>query len=198
MGLDLSYIEGQTPIDEDEKEGLLIQTITTRGELDEFEQLNVEKAVEWSLKRKFSIDKILSEDFAKDLHKRMFGDVWKWAGQFRTSNKNIGVDKFQIGIELRNLFDDCKYWIDNKAFNEDEIAVRFSHRMVSIHPFANGNGRHSRLIADILVSRGLGKPAFTWGSISLAKKGEARAKYLQALRKADVNDYTMLVKFARE
>lgn len=198
MGLDLEYQDGQTPIDEDEKEGLLIKTITNLSELDEFEQLNVEKAIEWTLRRKPDIQKILTEEFVKELHKKMFEDVWKWAGQFRTTNKNIGVDKFQIGVELRKLLEDSKYWIANKTFNEDEIAVRFSHRIVNIHPFANGNGRHSRLIADILISDGFGKPHFTWGSVNLTKPGEARTEYLRALKAADNNDYQLLISFARK
>jgi len=196
MGLDLDYMNGQTPLDEDEKDGLLIPTITNRGELDEFEQLGVEKANEWLLSRKFSVNKILTENFVKDLHKRMFSDIWKWAGEFRKSNKNIGVDKFIIGMELKNLLDDCNYWIENKVFSEDEIAVRLSHRMVLIHPFANGNGRHSRLMADILITKGFGKPYFTWGSVNLTKEGEARKKYLEALRAADQNDYKSLIEFA--
>ena len=197
MGLDLDYAEGQTPLDDDEKEGLLIPSITTRGELDEFEQLDVEKAVEWLLSRKLNINKILTEKFVKDLHKKMFGDIWKWAGEFRKTNKNIGVDKFMIGIELKNLLDDCNYWIEKKVFSEDEIAVRLSHRMVSIHPFANGNGRHSRLMADVLVTKGFDKPYFTWGSVSLIKQSEARTKYLAALRDADRNDYISLIEFSR-
>ena len=197
MGLDLDYAEGQTPLDDDEKEGLLIPSITTRGELDEFEQLDVEKAIEWLLSRKLNITKILTEKFVKDLHKRMFGDIWKWAGEFRKTDKNIGVDKFMIGMELKNLLDDCNYWIEKKIFSEDEIAVRLSHRMVSIHPFANGNGRHSRLLADELVTKGFGKPYFTWGSVSLTKLSEARTKYLAALRDADRNDYNSLIEFSR-
>jgi Fic-DOC domain mobile mystery protein B len=198
MGLNLDYTEGQTPLDEDEKECLLIKTITTRGELDEFEQLGVEKAIEWTLRRKHTVQQILTENFIKELHRRMFDDVWRWAGEFRTTNKNLGVDKFSIGIEVKKLVDDCKYWIDRKTFSEDEIAVRFSHRIVSIHPFANGNGRHSRLIADILVHNGLGLPIFSWGSKNLTKKGEARTHYLSALRKADENNFLPLIQFARE
>ena len=197
MGLDLDYSEGQTPLDDDEKEGILIPSITTRGELDEFEQLDVEKAFEWLLTVKLNINKILTEKFVKDLHKKMFGDIWKWAGEFRKTNKNIGVDKFMIGIELKNLLDDCNYWIEKKVFSEDEIAVRLSHRMVSIHPFANGNGRHSRLMADVLVTKGFGNPYFTWGSVSFTKQSEARTKYLAALRDADRNDYNSLIKFSR-
>jgi len=197
MGLDLDYTDGQTPLDEDEKEGLLIPTITTRGDLDEFEQLGVEKANEWLLGRKLSVEKILTEEFVRDLHRRMFSDIWRWAGEFRKTEKNIGVDPVKIPIELRNLLDDCKYWIENKVFNEDEIAVRLSHRMVWIHPFANGNGRHSRLMADVLIKKVFGKPYFTWGSVNLTKEGEARAKYLGALRAADQNDFAALIEFAR-
>jgi Fic-DOC domain mobile mystery protein B len=198
MGLDLDYVDGQTPLDEDEKEGLLIKTITTRGELDEFEQLGVEKAITWTMKRKPALKQILTEDYIKELHKRMFSDVWQWAGEFRTTNKNLGVDKFTIGVELRKLLDDCKYWIDKRVFSEDEIAVRLSHRIVTIHPFTNGNGRHSRLLADILVSSGLGQSIFSWGRINLTNKGVARAKYLAALKEADKNNYILLVQFARE
>lgn len=198
MGLDLDYTDGQTPIDEDEKEGLLIPTIMTRGELDEFEQLGVEKAVEWARKRKFKIDRILTEEFIRELHQKIFDEVWKWAGEFRTTNKNIGVSKELIRIELKKLLDDSRYWIDQKVFSEDEIAIRFSHRIVSIHPFVNGNGRHARLIADILVNHGFGRPYFTWGSVSLKAKGAARTAYLKALRDADENNYLALVKFARK
>jgi Fic-DOC domain mobile mystery protein B len=198
MGLNLDYTEGQTPLDEDEKDGILIPTITTRGELDEFEQLGVEKAIEWTMKRKFGLEQILTEEFVKELHKKMFADIWKWAGQFRTSNKNLGVDKNKIPIELKKLLDDCRYWVYNKVFVEDEIAVRFSHRIVTIHPFANGNGRHSRLIADILVSHGFGRSHFSWGSINLTAQGIARSEYLKALRAADENNYQPLIKFARQ
>jgi len=123
MGLDLDYTDGQTPLDEDEKDGLLIPTITTRGELDEFEQLGVEKANEWLLGKSLSINKILTGDFVKDLHKRMFADIWQWAGEFRKSDKNIGVDKFVIGIELKNLLDDCNYWIENKVLKKMKLLL---------------------------------------------------------------------------
>ena len=196
MGLDLDFSEGQTPIDEDEKDGLLIKTITTRAELNEFEQLGVEKAVEWSRRRKFNVDQILSEEFVKDLHRVMFDEIWKWAGEFRRTNKNLGVDKNEIRIELRKLLDDSRYWAANNVFGPDETAVRFSHRIVSIHPFANGNGRHSRLIADILIGHGFGRPPFTWGSVSLTAQGAARSAYLKALRDADENDYRSLSEFA--
>ena len=197
MGLEIKYINGQTPLDPDEMEGLKIPTITTRGELDEFEQLNIEKAIEWTLKNKFKAEKILTEEFVRNLHKRMFSNVWRWAGEFRTTNKNIGVDKFMIPIELKNLLEDTRYWIENKTFEADEIAVRFSHRIVKIHPFPNGNGRHSRLIGDILVNHIFENDIFSWGDKNIQSKGEAREKYLKALREADENSYTNLIKFVR-
>jgi Fic-DOC domain mobile mystery protein B len=118
--------------------------------LDEFEQSNIEEAVEWSMKNKFSSDQILTVNFIKEVHKKMFSEVWSWAGKFRKTDKNIGVDKHQIPLHLMSLLDDCKYWIRNKTYSEDEIAIRFKYRMVKIHPFPNGNGRHSRFCADIL------------------------------------------------
>lgn len=197
MGLDLEYIKGQTPIEEEEKEELKIKTISTRGELDEFEQANIEKAIEWSLKRKFPIEKILTVEFIKDVHKRMFSEVWGWAGTFRKTNKNIGVDKYYIGQELKMLLDDCEYWINNETFSEDEIAIRFKHRLVKIHPFPNGNGRHARLCADILVSHVLAQPIFSWGGKNITDKGETRTKYLEAIYQADEEEIKPLIEFAR-
>ncbi len=197
MGLGYEYIKGQTPLDEDEIDELKIKTISTRGELDEFEQANIEKAIEWSLKRKYSYQNILTTEFVKEVHKRMFADVWKWAGNFRKTNKNIGVDKYTIGQELRLLLDDCVFWIENKTFPEDEIAIRFKHRMVKIHLFPNGNGRHSRFCADILVSHALNRPVFTWGGSNIADKGETRTRYLKAIYEANNGNIEPLLLFAR-
>ena len=197
MGLDLKYINGQTPLDEDEKEGLLIQTITTRGDLDEFEQLNIEKAIEWTISRKFKPEYILSEKFVKDLHYKMFCDTWSWAGKFRKTNKNIGVDKYIIGVSLRKLIDNCIFWIENKTYSEDEIAIRFKHGIVKIHCFPNGNGRHSRLIADVIINRIFGKNYFTWSSRNLNKKGEARGNYLKAIKEGDNGTIQPLIEFAK-
>lgn len=198
MGLELEYINGQTPLDEDEKEGLKIPTIITRNDLNEFEQLNIENAIKWTLARKIKLETLLSEEFIRELHKRMFGDIWKWAGEFRKTNKNIGVDKYEIGTELKKLFEDCKYWIENNVFGGDEIAIRFSHRLVLIHCFPNGNGRHSRLVADLIVSHIFEKKVFTWGSSGLINKGEMRSKYINALHLADNGDYDKLIEFSRE
>jgi Fic-DOC domain mobile mystery protein B len=197
MGLDVDYIDGQTPLDEDEKDGLLIHTIATRGELDEFEQQNIEEAVQWTLERSFKPDTIFTEDFVRMVHKRMYANVWKWAGAFRNTNKNIGTDKWQISAELRNLLDDLRYWHQHSIYSADEIALRFKHRLVSIHCFANGNGRHSRLMADIIIEKIYRKPVFTWGTTNLYNKSNARLAYLTALRSADKGDYSLLLAFAR-
>ncbi len=198
MGLKIEYIEGQTPLDEDEKEGLLVKTISTRGELDEFEQLNIQSAIEWSLKMKVDKKQFLTEDFLMLVHKKMFGEVWSWAGTKRKSNKNIGVDKTQISIEIRKLIDDCNFWIDYKSFSDEEIAIRFSHRLVKIHLFPNGNGRHSRLVADIMISKIFNLPVFSWGHSDLSKKNLIRKKYLNAIYKADNDDYKPLIEFAKK
>lgn len=200
MGLaDLEYNDGQTPLDEDEKDGLLNTVVTTRAELDELEQHNIQKAMYWVATRRkaFTIQEVLSEAFVKELHKKMYGEVWAWAGEFRKSNKNIGVDKYQIVVDLKNLLDDCHYWIANASFPNDEIAIRFKHRLVSIHCFPNGNGRHSRLMADILAEKLFGTAVFSWGGQNLVAEGDTRTAYLQAIWQADAALYEPLMAFAR-
>lgn len=197
MGLDIDYIDGQTPLDEEEKEGLLIPTIATRGELDEFEQQNIEQAVQWTLSRSFKPDMVFKEDFVRMVHKRMYADVWAWAGEFRKTNKNIGVDKWQISTELRNLLDDARYWHENNTYPPEEIAIRFKHRIVSIHCFPNGNGRHSRLMADIIIEKIYKQPVFSWGAADLSNNGDIRAEYLRAVKAADKGEYSLLLAFAR-
>lgn len=197
MGLEFDYKDGQTPLDEEEKEGLKIKSITTQGELDDFEQLNIEKAVEWTIHTKLKMEKILTEKFIKDLHKKMYDDVWKWAGEFRRTEKNIGIPWTQIGIELKNLLDDTKYWIENKTFPPEEVAIRFKHRLVSIHCFPNGNGRHSRMMADIIMESIFGDEIFSWHQSNMIKANETRKKYINALRKADNGNITPLIEFAK-
>jgi Fic-DOC domain mobile mystery protein B len=197
MGLDLDYIDGQTPLDEDEKEGLLIKTIATRGELDEFEQQNIEQAVLWTLSRSFKADAVFTEDFLRALHKRMYSNVWAWAGEFRKTNKNIGVDKWQIPTDLRNLLDDTKFWYANNTYSPDELTIRFKHRLVSIHCFPNGNGRHSRLMADIVIEKIFKQPVYTWGAANLVKQSDTRMAYLNAIKAADKGDIQPLINFAR-
>lgn len=196
MGLNLDYHNGQTPIDEDEKQGLRIASITTREELDEFEQLNIQKAIEFYLRgKKRNAKSILTQRFILNVHNRMFGDVWDWAGTFRKTNKNIGVDKFQIPIRVHQLLENTKYWIQHKTFCEREIALRFKHELVSIHLFPNGNGRHSRLLADILMKHVFHRSPFHWGHQNLEKKNGLRDRYIAALRQADKGNLKELLDF---
>jgi len=197
MGLKLEYENGQTPLNEDEKDGLKIKTITTQGELDEHEQRNIEKAVEWTIRNRFVAKNILTEKFIKALHKKMFSDTWKWAGDFRQSEKNIGVKWIKIPVELRTLLDDTKYWIENDIYPPDELAIRFKHRLVNIHCFPNGNGRHSRIMADIIIESVYSKEVFTWHHSNMVRAGEVRAKYIAAIREGDNDNIEELIKFAR-
>lgn len=197
MGLEFDYNNGQTPLDEQEKEGLKIKSITTQGELDEFEQLNIERAVEWTIRIKLKPENILTEKFIKDLHKKMYNDVWKWAGEFRKTEKNIGIPWAQIVIELKNLLNDTKYWIENKTFSPIEIAIRFKHRIVSIHCFPNGNGRHSRMMADIIIESIFKEEIFSWHQSNMVRANESRKEYIAALKKADNGNIEPLIKFAK-
>jgi Fic-DOC domain mobile mystery protein B len=193
--IEFNYPIGATPLDPNEIDGLLLTHITTRSELDRWEQDNINEALAWLEQRK-SKD-IFNESFMKQLHKRMFGNVWKWAGKLRQTEKNIGVPWYQISLETKTLCDDVKYWIENKTFSDDEIAARFHHRLVSIHLFPNGNGRHARLMADILLENVLGKPPFTWGSRNLIDAGMDRQRYIESLVAADRGDYRQLMDFVR-
>jgi len=197
MGLNLEYKDGQTPLDEEEKKGLLIKSITTHGELDEHEQLNIEKSVQWVIQSKFTQNQILTEAFIKRLHKKMLGDVWSWAGEFRRSEKNLGVDWTQIGIELKYLLDDTKYWIENKTYSPHELTIRFKHRLVKIHCFPNGNGRHSRIMADIIIESIFGLEVFNWHNSNMVKPDETRKKYIDAIREGDRGNIEPLIEFAR-
>lgn len=193
MTVNLDYPPGATPLDADELANLIPGHITTQGELNEWEQLNILQGEAWARKQR---QEILQEAYVRKLHERMFGETWRWAGSFRKSDKNIGVDWLQIGVELKKLLDDVRFQVANGSLPLDEIAVRFHHRLVAIHPFPNGNGRHARLIADLLIER-LGHPRFTWGSASLPDANETRQRYIAALQAADARDIAPLLAFAR-
>lgn len=186
--------EANTPLEAEEREQLIPTYITTRAELNEAEQVNITQASLW-LRRARNVD-VLDDAFLRDLHKRMFGEVWKWAGQYRKTPRNIGIDAYRIPMAVRELVQDARYWVDNGTYPPDEIAIRFSHRLVSIHPFPNGNGRHSRLVADLLAME-LGQPRFTWGRANLVDPGETRRAYVAALRAADGGEIEPLLAFAR-
>jgi Fic-DOC domain mobile mystery protein B len=165
--------------------------------LNEAEQDNVAAGARWARRtRDRSAAAMLDDVFVKALHRQMFGEVWTWAGRYRTTGKNIGADAFRIAEQVMVLMDDVRHWIEHGTYLRDEIAVRLHHRLVSIHPFANGNGRHSRMMADVLVER-LGGEVFGWGRTVLVEDGEMRARYIAALKAADAHDIAPLLAFAR-
>jgi Fic-DOC domain mobile mystery protein B len=189
--------EDATPLNPGEREGLLQSWITSRNDLNEAEQDNIVKGAAWGRRRRSpTATDLLSDDFAKTLHKRMFGEVWKWAGTYRQTERNIGVEAYRIPAEMPSMLADVRYWVDNTTYLPDEIAVRLHHRLVAIHPFPNGNGRHARLMADLLIER-LGGQPFSWGGGSLIDVGTLRAHYVAALQAADGHELGPLVAFAR-
>lgn len=198
MGLDLQFDYGQTPLDPEEIEGLKIHSITTKAELDEHEQQNIEDAMVWLLGLKAPTKKIISEKFIIELHKRMYKNIWKWAGKFRTSEKNIGVRSYMIATDLKILLDDALFWIANETYPADEIAIRFKHRLVAIHCFPNGNGRHSRIMADVILEKIYKQHRFSWGLNQVGKKQEEiRTEYINTIRQADHHDIVPLLNFAK-
>lgn len=187
--------DGKTPLAAEELADL-IPSLATREELNEWERDNILIARERAMAETLHGKELVSEEYLRKLHRRMFDQTWKWAGQYRLSEKNIGVPAQEIRERLVALLGDVRYWMENETYVADEIAARFHHRLVFIHAFPNGNGRHARLIADLLVMK-LGRPIFTWGSTSLVKPGEARARYLEAIRAADNGDIRPLLAFVR-
>lgn len=188
-----NYPEGSTPLEHEELEALIPDHITMQEELNAWEEKNILIAQEWAFKQK----EILTISFIKQLHEHMFNKTWKWAGQFRKSDKNIGVHWPQISTKTKELCDDVHYQLVHNTFSKDEIAVRFHHRLVFIHPFPNGNGRHARLIADLLIMQ-QGCKRFSWGMHQdLYKATPIRKQYIEALRLADHGDCSKLLIFAR-
>jgi Fic-DOC domain mobile mystery protein B len=186
--------DAATPLTEEEKRDLKLSYISNRSELNVAEQENITRGLEWATRRRRR--DILSEKFIRDLHRHMLGDVWRWAGRFRTSPRNLGIDHWEIPVALRMLLDDAKTWIDTNTYPPDEIAVRFHHRLVQIHPFPNGNGRHARMMADLLIAQ-LGSKPFSWGRGSLRDHGDLRRSYIAALQAADNHDIRPLLEFSR-
>ena len=191
------YIAGQTPLDEEEKRGL-IPNLITREDLNAFEQENILEARQWVM-QKTTLSKldVWTEKFLLNLHKRMFGHVWKWAGTFRKTNKNIGVDRLCIITELHQLLGDAQYWLDHQTYPISDLAVIFHHRLVKIHLFPNGNGRHARMCADVIVAKFNGEKLSWGGNSNLTKPDDLRTRYIAALRDADVGDYQPLLAFAQ-
>jgi Fic-DOC domain mobile mystery protein B len=188
--------DGNTPLSPEEQADL-IPNLATKEELNEFERANILVAYDWALApRNIRRQDPLTEPYLRDLHRRMFDQTWKWAGLYRTTEKNIGIVHYQIRDVLGALLGDARYWLEHQTFPPDETAIRFHHRLVSIHPFANGNGRHARLIADVLA-RTQDKPVFTWGGADIVPQGDFRRRYIDALQAADKNDIKPLLVFAR-
>ena len=185
--------DGATPLSPEEREALIPAHITLRSELNEVEQAGV-LATDIAVFRRVPRN-VFDERLIQRLHRQMFGDVWRWAGTYRTTERNIGIAPAEIRPAMRVLIDDARYWVEHDTYPRDELAVRFGHRLVAIHPFPNGNGRISRLISDLIAVR-LGGERFTWGQATLLR-GEARIRYIAALKAADRHDVTPLITFAR-
>lgn len=185
--------EANTPLEAEEREALIPTYITTRSELNEVEQAGIADADRWAFSRR---RQALDANFLRTLHKRMLGDVWRWAGSYRKTPRNIGVEAYRIPVEVQALINDVKYWVEHGTYPDDEIAVRFHHRLVSIHPFPNGNGRHARLAADLLAVQ-LGRPRLDWGGGDLVAAADLRKQYVSALQAADNYDIASLLAFAR-
>src|SRR5665213_1022275 len=184
-----------TPLTAEEREGLLQTWITNRHDLNEAEEENILKATAWARRQK-NLASVLNDEFAKSLHKRMFGEVWQWAGAYRQTGKTIGIDAYRIPVETVSLFNDAHYGVKNKTYPPDETAIRLHHRLVAIHPFPNGNGRHARLMADLVIQL-QGKEPYSWGRGKLADVGALRTQYISALRAADDHNIQPLLAFAR-
>lgn len=194
--MEMTYPIGATPLDLNEIAGLIPGHITNQGQLNEFEQFNILKAEQWLMTQKLKASEIMDQSFMRTIHLKMFNETWRWAGKFRQSEKNIGVDPLAISSELKKLNDDVLYHLENLIYPLDEIVTRLHHRLVAIHPFANGNGRHARLVCDILLKT-LNRPLFTWGSVHLSSFCKTRTEYINALRVADKYDYNPLKEFVR-
>lgn len=192
MAVKFVYPPGATPIDPDEASGLIPSHLTLQRELNEYEEANILEAVAWLGGRRRGDP--LDDRFVHIVHGRMFGQTWKWAGQARRSEKNIGVPWTEIGVRLRQMLDDVRAQVQHRAYSPTEIAARYHHRLVSVHVFPNGNGRHARLMTDLLLSD-LAGPRFEWGRGPLTAATELRERYISALRAADVGDYRQLFQF---
>lgn len=185
-----------TPLDPALRGDLLQTWITTRADLNEAEEENILDGADWARGRRGGAEALLTEDFSKSLHEQMFGDVWKWAGSYRHNELNIGIAPHLVPAEMPVMFDNARFWVENNTFPPDEIAVRLHHRLTQIHGFPNGNGRHARMMADLLIEKLGGKP-FSWGSGSIHDTGTLRTTYINALKAADNHDFAPLLAFAR-
>lgn len=147
----------------------------------------------WTSAQKSSV---FDERVLKALHKKMFGHIWHWAGEFRLSQDRRGADFFLIPGELGRLTLECANWAGERAYPPDTIAVQWFFGLVRIRPFLDGNARHARLATDLLLAR-LGRPPFTWGMVAGLTRGDAGEAYDSALMEAKDGNMGPLLKFAR-
>jgi len=180
----IEYPPGATPLTDDDLKGLIPTGVSTRAQLDEFEARNIVMAEGWAPGSAFLRSALTTEGALNQLHERMFGETWRWAGRFRCVETNIGLEPWQISEALGGLHGDVTLWIEQQTFAWPEIAVRFHHRLVEIHPYRNGNGRHARFAADLLLLFN-GQPRLSWGGVHLGKESARRDEYIAALKEAD-------------
>ena len=186
--------EGATPLSPDDMAGLKFAHITTRDELNQLEQSNIAQGFMWLGRRRGG--GILDSTFVKTLHTRLFGDVWGWAGVFRLRGMNIGIEPHLIPEQLHMLLGNARYWAEEDIYSPLEAAARFHHRMVEIHLFTNGNGRHSRIATDIYLNDYFDHPVIDWeAGYDLQTQNERRDNYINALRQADRNEFNLLLEF---
>jgi Fic-DOC domain mobile mystery protein B len=196
-GLAGAHATGATPLTADDLVGLKFPA-RTHGELNELEADNILHGWRWAARStKSRLPELLSDEFARELHRKTFGQVWSWAGEYRLREVNIGVDPAQIATRLRVVLQDAQYWVEHQTFNPEELAIRLHHRVVQVHPFRNGNGRHCRMLADLLLVKHFKQPRLPWGGDALGRGGPLRAEYLAAIRRADAHDYAPLIEFCR-
>jgi Fic-DOC domain mobile mystery protein B len=198
MALTDSHSPGATPLRPEDLRGLKLLHVTTYAELNEAEAANIISGQEWALRKRTSdLPSMLSDDYLQQLHKKMYGDVWKWAGAYRTHDTNIGSRYPMIRTDLRGFLDDARYWANHNTYEPEELAIRAHHRIVKVHPFPNGNGRHSRLVADLLLMKHFKVKRLPWGGGTLGNTDPNRAKYIEALQEADRSNYAPLIAIAR-
>lgn len=185
-----------TPLDPALRGDLIPTWVTTRADLNTVEEESILNGYAWARGRRGGTNILLTDDFSKTLHKQMFGEVWRWAGVYRQNELNIGIELHLVAAEMLALFDNARFWVENKTFPPDEIAIRLHHRLTQIHGFPNGNGRHSRMMADLLIEKLEGEP-FTWSNGSIQDTGTLRDTYINALRAADNHDFGLLLRFSR-
>jgi Fic-DOC domain mobile mystery protein B len=198
MPLKGAHASGATPLTPEDLAGLKVRSVTTQGELNEAEASNIIKAQQWGLRsRLIRLPQMLADGFMQRLHREMFGDVWKWAGAYREHDTNIGVEHRLIRQELRRAYDDARAWLEHKTYPPDEFVVRVHYRIVTVHPFRNGNGRHARMLADLALMRNFKLKPLPWGGRALQRADASRQAYIEALVAADHHDFAKLLKFAR-